>query len=221
MKKYEFNAGKAWPCILYCEKADIRLLVHGDDFFCLADDEGHAYLDKALKERYEYRCDGHIGPNHGEQMVVLNRLICYDKETGKVTYEADPPHVQALVRELNLESAKAVRTPAEKKKQGEALKSIEMPPMNESMQRSYRSRTMRAAFLAQDRPDNAEATKSLARHMKAPNEAAWADLKRLGRYLHGKPRLVYEYHPQRFQKDLTVYCDSDYTGLVSLRFQQV
>ncbi|CAE7260234.1 RE2 [Symbiodinium sp. KB8] len=174
--------------------------------------KGHAYVDKALKERYEYRCDGHIGPNHDNQMVVLNRLICYEPETGKVTYEADPRHVEALVRELNLETAKAVRTPAEKKKQGEALKSMEMPPMNEAMQRSYRSITMRAAFLAQDRPDIAEATKSLARHMKAPNEAAWADLKRLGRYLRGKPRLVYEYHPQRFQKDLTVYCDSDHAG---------
>ena len=217
MKKYEFVAGKAWPCIFYCEKEDIRLLVHGDDFFCLADDEGHAYVDKALKERYEYRCDGHIGPNHDNQMVVLNRLICYEPETGKVTYEADPRHVEALVRELNLETAKAVRTPAEKKKQGEALKSMEMPPMNEAMQRSYRSITMRAAFLAQDRPDIAEATKSLARHMKAPNEAAWADLKRLGRYLRGKPRLVYEYHPQRFQKDLTVYCDSDHAGCLITR----
>ena len=89
--------------------------------------------------------------------------------------------------------------------------------MNEAMQRSYRSITMRAAFLAQDRPDIAEATKSLARHMKAPNEAAWADWKRLGRYLRGKPRLVYEYHPQRFQKDLTVYCDSGHAGCLITR----
>ena len=217
MSKYGFSAGKAWPCIFYCEEEDVRLLVHGDDFFCLADDEGHAYLDKALKERYEYRCDGHIGPTHGEQMVVLNRLICYDKATGKVTYEADPRHVEALVRELSLETAKSAKTPAEKKKQAEALKTLEMPPMNEAMQRSYRSITMRAAFLAQDRPDIAEATKSLARHMKAPNEAAWSDLKRLGRYLRGKPRLVYEYHPQRFQKDLTVYCDSDHAGCLITR----
>ncbi|CAE7710011.1 unnamed protein product [Symbiodinium necroappetens] len=165
MKKYEFVAGKAWPCIFYCEKEDIRLLVHGD-FFCLADDEGHAYVDEALKERYEYRCDGHIGPNHDKRMVVLNRLICYEPETGKVTYEADPRHVEALVRELSLETAKAVRLPAEKKKQG-------------------------------DRPDIAEATKSLA-------------------------RLVYEYHPQRFQKDLTVYCDSDHAGcLITRRLVQL
>ncbi|CAE7240586.1 unnamed protein product [Symbiodinium natans] len=217
MAKHDFRAGKAWPCIFYNEKEDVRLLVHGDDFFCLADDEGHAYLDKALSERYEYRCDGHIGPTHGDQMVVLNRLICYDKETGKVTYEADPRHVEALVRELGLEKAKAVRTPAEKKKQGEVMKTLEMPPMNDAMQRSYRSITMRAAFLAQDRPDIAEATKSLARHMKAPHEAAWSDLKRLGRYLSGKPRLVYEYHPQRFQKDLTVYCDSDHAGCLIAR----
>ena len=32
------------------------------------------------------------------RMVVLNRLIYYEPETGKVTYEADPRHVEALVK---------------------------------------------------------------------------------------------------------------------------
>ena len=89
--------------------------------------------------------------------------------------------------------------------------------MNEAMQRSYRSITMRAAFLAQDRPDIAEATKSLARHMKAPNEAAWADLKRLGRYLRGKPRLVYEYHPPTIPEGISPCTATRTTPGASLR----
>ena len=84
-----------------------------------------------------------------------------------------------------MEKAKPAKTPAEKKKHGEAMKTLELPPSDEGMQRQHRSLTVRAAFLAQDRPDIAEATKSLARHMKAPRESAFNDLKGLGRYLRG------------------------------------
>ena len=41
--------------------------------------------------------------------MILNRLVHYgDEET---TYEADPRHVQILIRALNLEKAKTVTTP--------------------------------------------------------------------------------------------------------------
>lgn len=160
----------------------------------------------------------HIGPGQEKQtMSVLNRLVTYHPETGMATYEADPRHAEALLRELNLEKAKSAKTPAEKKKHSEVMKAMEQPPLDEGMQRKYRSLTMRAAFLAQDRPDIAEATKSLARHMKTPNESAYNDLKRLGRYLRGRPRLVYEYWPQRYQKQLIVYCDSDHAGCLITR----
>ena len=42
--------------------------------------------------------------------------------------------------------------------------------------------------------------KNLARQMKEPTEDYWTDLKRLGRYLHAKPGVVLEYHPQRFYR---------------------
>ena len=43
--------------------------------------------------KFEYRIDGKIGPEEsdGSSMCVLNRLISYDKKTGVVRYEADPP----------------------------------------------------------------------------------------------------------------------------------
>ena len=60
------------------KERDIRLLVHGDDFLVLADDEGHAFVDQVLKKRYEFKCDGHIGPGQEKQtMSVLNRLVKY------------------------------------------------------------------------------------------------------------------------------------------------
>ena len=215
----EFSVGRAWPCIFTHKERDIRLLVHGDDFLVLADDEGHAFVDQVLKKRYEFKCDGHIGPGQEKQtMSVLNRLVKYHPDTGLVTYEADPRHAEALIKELHLENAKPAKTPGEKKKHSEVMKTLELPPLDEGMQKKYRSLTMRAAFLAQDRPDIAETTKCLARHMKTPNEAAFNDLKRnLVRYLRGRPRLVYEYWPQRYQRELTTYCDSDHAGCLITR----
>ena len=218
LNEKKFKAGKAWPSTFVQETEEIRMLVHGDDFFVLADDEGHAFVDAALKERYEFRVDGHIGPGQEKQtMTVLNRILTYHEATGHVTYEADPRHAEAIVRDLGLENAKSVSTPAEKKKNSEVEAMLKLQPMHEGKQREYRSLTMRAAFLAQDRPDIAEATKSLARNMKAPTDASWSDLKRLGRYLLGKKRLVYEYWPQRFQKEIVVYCDSDHAGCLITR----
>ena len=104
--------GRAWPCIFTHKERDIRLLVHGDDFLVLADDEGHAFVDQALKKRYEFKRDGHIGPGQEKQtMSVLNRLVKYHPDTGLVTYEADPRHAEALIKELHLENAKPAKTP--------------------------------------------------------------------------------------------------------------
>ena len=218
LRKHGFVVGKAYPCTFYHAEADVRLLVHGDDFLVLADEDGHRFVDKVLSEEYEFKCDGHIGPEcEKDSMTVLNRVVSYDSQTGTVTYEADPRHAEALVRDLGLESAKAAKTPAEKKKGSDLKAMLEAQPLNAELQKAYRSHTMRAAFLAQDRPDIAEATKSLARHMKEPTEWAWADLKRLVRYLRGNPRLIYEYHPQRFSKEIVMYCDSDHAGCLITR----
>ena len=201
------------------KRYDIRFLVHGDDLLVLANHEGHAFVDQALKKRYEFKCDGHIGPEQEKQNVCLEPLgkVPSGYWTGHiVTYAADPRHAEALIRELHLENAKPAKTPGEKKKHSEVTKTLELPPLDEGI-RKYRSLTMRATFRAQDRPDIAETTKCLARHMKAPNEAAFNDLKRLVRYLRDRPRLVFEYWPQRYQRELTTFCDSNHAGCLITR----
>ena len=75
LQKHGFRTGQAWPCIFLHEERPIRLLVHGDDFLVLADEEGHAIADRVLRERYEFKCGGHIGPGQTKQrMSVLNRI---------------------------------------------------------------------------------------------------------------------------------------------------
>ena len=55
---------------------------------------------------------------------------------------------------------------------------------------------MRGAYLAQDRYDIQHATKELATEMKTPTNEGMVSLKRLGRYLNGKPRVVQEFKRQ-------------------------
>ena len=87
------STGKAWICIFTHVEKDIRVLAHGDDFFVPSDEEGHEFVDQVLKSRYEFKCDGHIGPEQRKQtMSVLNCLLTYHPETGMISYEADPRH---------------------------------------------------------------------------------------------------------------------------------
>jgi hypothetical protein len=66
-------------------------------------------------------------------MSVLNRLLTYQPETRMIRYVADPRHSETLLRKLNLEKAKPAKPPAEKKKQREAMKTLELPPLDDWM----------------------------------------------------------------------------------------
>ena len=48
--------------------------------------------------------------------------------------------------------------------------------------------------------------------MAKPNNADWQKLKRLGRYLKGKPRLVIKYSWQKIENMVTANSDSDWAG---------
>ena len=72
--------------------------------------------------------------------------------------------------------------------------------------------TARANYLAQDRIDIQYAVKELSRAMSVPTVGDWKDLKRLGRYLVGKPRVVTIYPWQEEVRGFTGYSDSDWAG---------
>eukprot|EP00438_Fugacium_kawagutii_P000480 Skav216940 [mRNA] locus=scaffold3396:50058:57739:+ [translate_table: standard] len=209
----------AWPALFIDETRDLRFLVHGDDFVCLGDEDALAFLESKLKEKFEYRIDGLIGPDpsDGTSMNVLNRVLDFDKSTGTLTYEADPRHAEHIIKELKLEGCKPVSTPAEKQKQDEVAASEAMPQLSAEETTKFRSLTMRAAYLSTDRADISEAVKSLARHMQKPTEYSWGKLKRLGRYLAGHPRVVQEFKQQRKFSTVRVYCDSDHAGDLKTR----
>ena len=72
--------------------------------------------------------------------------------------------------------------------------------LDENLVNVYRSVTARCNYLAADRPDIQLATRRCAKGMSNPSLLDWRRLKRIGRYLKGKPRLKIHYdwqdHPQ-------------------------
>ena len=214
-----FKRGVSSASVFYNEELDMRCLVHGDDFLCLGDDEAQATMEKLLAQKYDYKIVGGIGPDSsdGEEMCVLNRTLRFNKYTGVLTYEADQRHAELIVRELGLESAKPVSTPHDKKNLEQIMQDDKTPVLTGEDVTKYRSLTMRASYLSQDRSDICDTVKILARKMKEPNEADMGDLKRLGRFLKGKPRVVITYRPQKFYKGIDVYVDSDHAGCLRTR----
>ena len=108
-------------------------------------------------------------------------------------------------------------TPAEKKRSGDALASVGLPPVTAEQTTLFRSLVMRAQFLAQDRADLNACVKSLTRKMKAPNESDLKDLKRLARYLVGKPRVLNVDNPEKQSQVIKINCGSDHAGCLLTR----
>ena len=67
-------------------------------------------------------------------------------------------------------------------------------------------------YLAMDRPDIALAVKEAAREMSKPTLGGWDRLKRIGRYLCHRPRLVIDYLWQAVPKQVQIYTDADLAG---------
>ena len=206
-----FVPGLGSPVLFVHPGRDLRVSIHGDDLTTLGVESNLLWFKSKLEERYELKFGGLMGPDKHDvkNAMILNRLVHYSDE--ETTYEADPRHVQILIRALNLENAKAVATP------GVSRNSDRGAELMSEQLKHYRSLCMRCNYLALDRPDISYASKELARAMSKPCTADWESLKRLTRYLVGKPRLLWVYRNQLEPLDLVMYSDSDDGGCVTTR----
>ena len=143
-----------------------------------------------LEKRFEVKKVGTIGFGEGigKELQILGRTVRFNDEEDYMEVEADEKHVKQLLIDLGLTKAKGVATPRVKQTFEQHLRDEASRLLNRSEAKSYRSGTMRIAFLAQDRLDLSEATKCLSQHMSNPREAHMPQLKRVARYLISRPR---------------------------------
>jgi len=81
----------------------------------------------------------------------------------------------------------------------------------------YRAVTARINFLSQDRAELLFAAKECSRMMSSPCKGDLGPLKRIGRYLLGRPRSVMMYAWQDTPSCITVFTDSNWAGCKTTR----
>ena len=216
LQKAGFRRGLSNASVFYQEAWDVRVMVHGDDFLALGDAQHLEKLSQVLKDAYELKCLGILGDEDGDRTEAhfLNRLIRVEKKNGKgsIVIEADRRHVDLLIQTFGLEKANGVESPDVKKSADQQMLESRSPLLDKSEASKYRSATMRAAYLSQDRLDIGHAVKNLARGMVSPTEAKLADLKRLIRYLKKYPDVGQCFGSQQIPSRLRVQVDADHGG---------
>jgi hypothetical protein len=158
------------------------------------------------------------------------KLYCQERKAAAREYRARILARQDDVVEPPLRPIMAARTKPAKnkyavKRQGaKAVKKMEqisdaylLAPEQATM---FRALSARGNYLSQDRPDINYATKELCREFARPNRNSYGRLKRVGRYLVGKPRVVYRYDwgkPEDDNSMLELYVDTDFAGCKETR----
>jgi hypothetical protein len=193
----------------------LKGLCHGDDFMVVASYERLAEFGEILESRFDVRRTGLAGFGTGmdKEITMLNRIIRINDEEDCIELEPDAKHVNQMVIDLGLQDAKSVDTPRVKLSTEDAHDVELSPTLSQGEATIYRSATMRAAYLSQDRVDITEAVKALSRAMATPREGHMGQVKRLARYLKGRPRTVLKYRRQDPENaKILVYSDSDWAG---------
>ena len=189
----------------------------------MGDQESLDALEKVLRSRYDLKVTGELRLDEDkmQEVIFLNRVLRLIMHNGQMQFEieADPRHSEMIVRDVGLgsEAAKAVATPEAKKDEVDGADRDRSPPLEGEDVRLYRSITMRAAYLAPDRADLGNAVKNLAKNMHCPRRCDMERLKRLARYIKGKPRVVQVYRRDPGEKrheatPITIMVDSDNAG---------
>ena len=136
-----------------------------------------------------------LGPEAGDdkEVSILNRVVRWCEDC--LLYEADPRHVEKLLKEAGLENCKSVTTPGVKESSdvigtawfeesgltpecaGDELSLVagetdapDLRPLDREEMRCYRSAVARCNYLAQDRFEIAFTTKELCRAMSKPTQ---------------------------------------------------
>ena len=93
----------------------------------------------------------------------------------------------------------------------------EKVPLSAEDATMYRSIAVRAAYLAQDRPDLQTATRSLAQGLQSPTSRHWNMLKRLARYVRYRPRVAQLFPNQSACNPFNMWSDADHAGCIRTR----
>ena len=118
--------GQASSCLYSEEARGISASVHGDDVTVKASREDAEWLNRKFKEMYEIKSQM-IGEaaDLDKQLQILNRTVRWSSRG--LWIEADPRHVEEVVRALGLEGASPAPTPGVGRPGSKTMKTAPTP----------------------------------------------------------------------------------------------
>jgi hypothetical protein len=152
-----------------------------------------------------------LGPegHDAKEIDILNRVVVW--QPGELRYEADPRHVEKMLRDMGMEDCNVGVVPGTKFDGKPGDDGDE--ELDRETKRVFRSVVARANYLAADRADIRFSVKELCRRMSGPTKSDWQALKKLCRYVKGRPRVVQVVKVgSEVGEVIDVYVDSDYAG---------
>ena len=208
-----FQQGLTTPCLFWHPQRDLLCAVHGDDFTTKGSKRELDWFQAQLEAKYELKSGGRLGPGAADdkEATVLNRVVRWTARG--LEYEADPRQQEKLLYEMGLQGSKQVATPGLKPLKHQL---DDEKPLDKLSHTLFRGCAARGNYLAADRPDLLFSSKEICRAMAAPTDLSITALKRMCRYVSGKPRLVYRYDFQN-ASEVSVYSDTDWAGCPKTR----
>ena len=102
LRRLGFAQGHASPCCFTHKSRDLKVVVHGDDFTVLGRDEDLDYFQHGIQGEFDVKVRGRLGSgkNDDKCMRILNRIVRWTDSGLRV--EADPRHVEILIKEMGL-----------------------------------------------------------------------------------------------------------------------
>ena len=116
MARWGFAMGGASLFVFKHSSRPLWVVVHGDDFVILGDDDQIKWFKGQMDTVYTCKMVGKTGPEPGDQkaMRLLNRVVEWGRDA--IYLEADQRQAATIVKQLGLEDARGGHTTGAKDK---------------------------------------------------------------------------------------------------------
>ena len=214
LEQIGFTRGVSTPVSFYHAGRGISLVVHGDDFTFTGYEEDLEWVAAQMKEWFQLKVRARLGPDvkDDKEAVLLGRILRW--HTWGISCEADPKYRLRIMAAFGFEeSSKPLNSPGVKDED----RASEVAGEWQGEDKEYRAIAATINYLALDQPDIQYASKEACRNMAAPDKAAWAKLKRIGRYLVGRKQVVWKFPWKDEVGGWSATVDSDWAGDLKTR----
>ena len=183
-----FIQGKSSPCVCHHPARKIRCVEHGDDFTFLGCDDQLAVCEQMMKDQYEVKVRGKLGPDAKDDKVITILNRCLEWQADGIHYESDPRHAEILIRDLKITAAKAVATTGIKLPVISDEEHQFLPPEETT---GFRKRIARCNLISQDRPDVQYAVKEITRGTANPDTTKYGEIDPLRQVLGQRAKICH------------------------------